>query len=144
MKGIKEELSIMSGRYLSLEEAQNVILNSVIPLSCESIPILEAFNRILYEDVVSDIMIPPEDDSAMDGYAVIADDTFGASVNNPVRLKIKGEIQSGGSIIGKKVLRGTAIRIMTGAQIPEGADAVVKFEDTEEEEDYVRIYQQID
>jgi molybdopterin molybdotransferase len=143
MKGIKEELSIMSGRYLSLEEAQNVILNSVIPLGCESIPILEAFNRILYEDVVSDIMIPPEDDSAMDGYAVIADDTFGASVNNPVRLKIKGEIQSGGSIIGKKVLRGTAIRIMTGAQIPEGADAVVKFEDTEEEEDYVRIYQQI-
>ena len=144
MKGIMEELSIMNSRNISLEEAQNVILSSIIPLGCESIPILEAFNRVLYEDIVSDIMIPPEDDSAMDGYAVIADDTLGASVNSPVKLKITGEVQSGGSITGKKVLKGTAIRIMTGAQMPEGADAVVKSEDTEEEEDdHVKIYQQI-
>jgi molybdopterin molybdotransferase len=103
---------------VSIEEAQKIILNSVSPLSCESISILEASNRVLYEDLVSDIMIPPLDDSTMDGYAILADDTHGASKNNPIRLQISGEIQAGGSVIGKQVSEGTAIRIMTGAPIP--------------------------
>ncbi len=125
---------------VSIEEAQEIILNSVSPLNCENISIMEASNRILYEDIVSDMMIPPVDDSAMDGYAIIADDTHGASRNNPVRLRIMGEIQAGGSIVGKKVSNGTAIRIMTGAPIPKGADSVIQFEDTEEEADYVKIF----
>jgi molybdopterin molybdotransferase len=128
---------------VSVEEAQRIILGSVKPLGCERIPILEAFNHILYEDIVSDIMIPPVDDSAMDGYAVRADDTRGASKNNPVILKITGEIQAGGSVAGKKVTRGTAIRIMTGAPIPEGADSVIQFEDTDEEAGYVKIFSEL-
>jgi molybdopterin molybdotransferase len=73
---------------VSFEEAQKIILSSVSPLDGETISILEASNRVLYEDIVSDIMIPPLDDSAMDGYAIIADDTQGASKNNPKKLKI--------------------------------------------------------
>ena len=124
---------------VSFEEAQEIILKSVTPLNCENISIMEASNRVLYEDIVSDIMIPHVDDSAMDGYAIIAEDTHGASENNPVKLRITGEIQAGGSITGKQVSKGTAIRIMTGAPIPEGADSVVRFEDTEEEADYIKI-----
>lgn len=124
---------------VSVEEAKSIILNSITPLNGESVSIMEAYNRVLYEDVVSDIMIPPLDDSAMDGYAVIAEDTRGASQENPVRLQIIGEVQAGGPLIGKKVAKGTAVRIMTGAPVPEGADAVVQFEDTEEEAGYVRV-----
>ena len=127
---------------VSIEEAQKIILDSVSPLSCENISIMEASGRVLYEDIVSDTMIPPADNSAMDGYAIIAYDTRGASKNNPIKLRIIGEIQAGGSIIGKQVLRGTAIRIMTGAPIPEGADSVIQFEDTEEEAGYVKIFRE--
>jgi len=127
---------------VSIEEGQKIILNSATPLSCENISLIEASNRVLYDDIVSDIMLPPVDDSAMDGYAITADDTHGASKNNPVKLQIIGEIQAGGAAIGKKVSKGTAIRIMTGAPIPEGADSVIRFEDTEEEAGYVKIFQQ--
>jgi molybdopterin molybdotransferase len=127
---------------VSIEEALKIVLNSVRPLGCEDIPIMEASNRVLYEDIVSDRMIPPLDDSAMDGYAIIADDIHGASRDCPAKLQIIGEIQAGGSIIGRQVLRGTAIRIMTGAPMPEGADSVVQFEDTEEEGGYVKIFRE--
>jgi molybdopterin molybdotransferase len=135
-------LSIMKNRNLtvSVEEALEIVLTSVKPLSYETVSIMEASSRVLYEDIVADIMVPPLDDSAMDGYAIIADDTHGASKNSPVRLRIVGEIQAGGSIAGKRVSNGTAIRIMTGAPIPEGADSVVQFEDTEEEDGYVEIF----
>jgi molybdopterin molybdotransferase len=125
---------------VSVEEAQAIILNSISPLNSETVSITNAFNRILYEDIVADVMIPSVDDSAMDGYAIVSDDTHGASRNNPVRLRIVGEIQAGGSIIGKRVSNGTAIRIMTGAPIPEGADSVIQFEDTEEEAGYVKMF----
>jgi len=128
---------------VSFEEALRIILDSVSPLNCENISIMEASHRVLYDDIVSDIMIPPVDDSAMDGYAIIADDTQGASKNNPAKLKITGEIQAGGSIIDKQVSKGTAIRIMTGAPIPEGADSVIRFEDTEEETGYVKIFHEM-
>lgn len=128
---------------VSIEEAQKIILNSVSPLSCESVSIMEASGRVLYENIVSDTMVPPADDSAMDGYAIIADDTRGASINNPVGLQVIGEVQAGGSIIGKKVSKGTAIRIMTGATIPEDADSVIQFEDTEEKAGHVKIFREI-
>jgi molybdopterin molybdotransferase len=125
---------------VSVEEAQKIILNSVSPLGFEDVPIIEAFNRVLYEDIISDIMVPPLDNSAMDGYAVIADDTHGASREKPKLFQITGEIQSGASATGKKVSKGTAIRIMTGAPIPEGADAVIQLEDTEEKDGIVKIF----
>lgn len=132
------------GKMVSIEGALEIVLNSLNPLGYEDVPIIEAFNRVLYEDIISDIMIPPVDDSAMDGYAVIANDTYGASKIHPVKLKVIGEIQAGGSSIGKQVSKGTAIRIMTGAPIPEGADSVVRFEDTEEENGYVKMFFEAD
>ena len=109
-------------------------------MGSESVSVMEASDRILYEDVVSDVMIPPVDDSAMDGYAIIAADTKGASRDNPVRLRVAGEVRAGASILGKIVSYGTAIRIMTGAPIPQGADSVIRFEETEEEAGYVDIF----
>ena len=104
---------------VSFEEARKIILNSVIPLDYECIPFMEASNRVLYDNIISDIMIPPANDSAIDGYAIIAEDTRGASKNNPVKLKISGEIQAGVLVTCNQVLKGTAIRILTGAPIPE-------------------------
>jgi molybdopterin molybdotransferase len=128
---------------VSFEEAQRIILDSISPLGCEAIFTMEASNRVLFEDIVSDTIIPPADDSAMDGYAIIADDTCGASKDNPVKLQVTGEIQAGSSITGRRVIKGTTIRIMTGAPIPEGADSVIRFEDTEEEADFVKIFREI-
>jgi molybdopterin molybdotransferase len=125
---------------VSVEEARKIILDAARPLGSESVPVLEAFDRVLYEDVISDTMVPSTDDSAMDGYAVIAEDTFGASRNNPVALRVVGEARAGGSRFFRKVSRGTAIRIMTGAPIPQGADSVIRFEETDEEGGYVRIF----
>jgi len=125
---------------VSVEEAQRIILDAVSPLGGETISIVESFNRILHEDIVSETMIPPVDDSAMDGYAVIAADTAGASRNNPVRLRVLGEIRAGGSAAGMRVAAGTAIRIMTGGPLPEGADSVIPFEDTEEKSGYVEVF----
>lgn len=135
---------IMTNKNLtvSIEEAQRIILGSVSPLNCENISLMEAFNRVLYEDIVSDIMVPPTDNSSMDGYAVIANDTHEASRNHPITLKIIGEIQAGGSIIGQGLSKGAAIRIMTGAPIPDGADSIIQFEDTEEEAGYVKIFRE--
>jgi molybdopterin molybdotransferase len=128
---------------ISFERAQEIILDSVSPLEGENASIMEVSNRVLYEDIVSDVMIPPVDDSAMDGYAIVADDTLGSSRESPTRLQILGEIQAGDSIAGKKVSRGTAIRIMTGAPIPDGADSVIRFEDTKEKLGYVKIFHEI-
>lgn len=125
---------------VSVDEARAIILDSISPLASESIPLTDAFDRILCEDIVSDIMIPAADDSAMDGYAIIAEDTRGASRGNPVRLRVMGEMKAGGPVAGKRVSRGEAVRIMTGAPIPEGADAVVRFEDTEERSGYVEVF----
>ncbi|HPH42123.1 MAG TPA: molybdopterin molybdotransferase MoeA [Syntrophorhabdaceae bacterium] len=127
---------------VSIEEAREIILNMIKPLGFENVSIIEAYNRVLYEDIVSNIMLPPLDDSAMDGYAVIADDTKGATKDNPIILNVIGEIQAGFSSRNLKVVNGTAIRIMTGAHIPEGADAVVKFEDTEEDKGFVKLFRE--
>ena len=127
---------------VSIEEAREIILNMIKPLGFENVSIIEAYNRVLYEDIVSNIMLPPLDDSAMDGYAVIADDTKGATKDNPIILNVIGEIQAGFSSRNVKVVNGTAIRIMTGAHIPEGADAVVKFEDTEEDKGFVKLFRE--
>ncbi len=131
-----------AGLTVSVEEALRIILDSVRPLSGESIPIMEASDRVLYDDVVADTNVPPLDDSGMDGYALIAADTAGASRDRPARLEIVGEVQAGASTEGKEVTKGTAIRIMTGAPIPRGADAVIQVEDTEEEGGYVRVFRQ--
>lgn len=88
---------------------------------------------VLARDVTSDMDIPPFDNSSMDGYAVRAADTTGASNDRPASLRVTGYLPAGGAPApDDRVEPGTAFRIMTGAPIPPGADAVVRFEDTDE------------
>jgi molybdopterin molybdotransferase len=117
---------------ISVEEARRRILDVVRRLEPEEKPLSEALGQVLAEDSVSTITIPPLDNTAMDGFAVIAADTAGATEASPVRLKVAGEVAAG-YIFRGRVDRGTSVRIMTGAPIPAGADAVVPFEETDEQ-----------
>jgi molybdopterin molybdotransferase len=95
------------------------------------VPVLEALGQVTAEDIVSPMDIPPLDNTAMDGYAVRAADTKGASESSPVTLRVVGELAAGYLYDGA-VAPGEAVRIMTGAPMPAGADAVVPFEETDE------------
>ena len=117
---------------ISVEEALEKILSNFNVLEPEDELVLDALGRVLAEDIHSTIDIPPLDNSAMDGYAVQAQSTEGASPSSPRILRVIGEVAAG-YITKKEVVPGTAIRIMTGAPIPKGADAVVQFEDTDED-----------
>jgi molybdopterin molybdotransferase len=116
---------------ISVEEALEKVLSYVEILEPERRPILDCLGQVLAEDVYSTIDIPPLDNSAMDGYALRAKDTRGASESSPRYLVVVGEVAAG-SMPAQEVRPGMAIRIMTGAPLPEGADAVVRFEDTDE------------
>jgi molybdopterin molybdotransferase len=116
---------------ISVEEALERILSYVTLLPAEEKPILDALGQVVAEDVVSTIDIPPLDNTAMDGYAVRAADTGGSSEESPVTLRVVGELAAG-YVFDGVVAPGTAVRIMTGAPMPRGADAVVPFEETDE------------
>ena len=116
---------------ISVEEARERILSFFERLQPEHRPILEARGQVLAEDVTATFDIPPLANTAMDGYAVRAADTFGASESSPVRLRVVGELAAG-YVFDGEVTQGTAVRIMTGAPIPRGADAIVPFDETDE------------
>ena len=116
---------------VSVEEALQKILSRIEVLEPETKPILDCSGQVLAEDIRSTIDIPPLDNSAMDGYAVKAEDIRGASEASPKILSVTGKVAAGSMPKGE-VKRGSAIRIMTGAPLPQGADAVVPFEDTDE------------
>jgi len=112
-----------------VEEARERILTAFHQLEAEEIDLLDALGRILAEDIVANESIPPYANSSMDGYAVRSDDTVGADADTPVSLAVLGEVAAG-HVPEVEVEPGTAVRIMTGAPLPPGADAVVKVEDT--------------
>ena len=116
---------------LSVEEALERILSVFHPLDPEEKPPLEAMGQVLAHDLVSGIDIPPLDNSAMDGYAVRAGDVSSASSESPVRLRVIGSVAAG-ELPKDEVGPGATVRIMTGAPVPRGADAVVPFEETDE------------
>jgi molybdopterin molybdotransferase len=116
---------------LSVEEARERVLGYFDVLEPETRPILEADGQVLAEDVEAHLDIPPLDNSAMDGYALRTEDIRGASEASAVSLRVTGSVAAG-QLPSGSVEPGTAIRIMTGAPIPDGADAVVPFEDTDE------------
>ncbi|MGA9351848.1 MAG: gephyrin-like molybdotransferase Glp [Anaerolineae bacterium] len=124
---------------LSVEEALERVLAAFLPLPPERVPVLETMGRVLAEDVYADMDIPPLTNTAMDGYAVRAADTAGASPEHPVRLRIIYDLAAGYTT-DVAVTPGTAIRIMTGTPIPPGADAVVQFEDTQQDGEWVTIF----
>ena len=118
---------------ISVEEARERVLGYFDVLEPESRPILDAEGQVLAEDVEGSFDIPPLDNSAMDGYALRTEDIRGASEASAVTLRVTGAVAAGQLPTGR-VEPGAAIRIMTGAPVPEGADAVVPFEDTDEVE----------
>ena len=118
---------------LSVEEARDRILAMFQPLTAEDVDLLDALGQVLAEDIVSDIKIPPLANSAMDGYAVQHADIVTAGPETPVTLSVDGYIAAG-QLPDRPVTKGNAIRIMTGAPIPPGANTVIPFEDTSEYE----------
>lgn len=116
---------------ISVEEATQRILSYMHVLEAEEKPILDALGQVTAEDVASGMDIPPLDNTAMDGYAVRAADTRGAAEGSPITLRVTGELAAG-YVFDGRVEAGTAVRIMTGAPMPAGADAVVPFEETDE------------
>ncbi len=116
---------------ISIEEALARILSYVDVLPTEEKPILEALGQVLNEDISATFDIPPLDNTAMDGYAVRATDTAGATEGSPVALRVIGEVAAGYEYDGE-VEPGSAVRIMTGAPVPAGADTIVPFEETDE------------
>ena len=124
---------------ISVEEALKTILVNFRPLGLEKINILEARGRVIGEDIFAPRNIPSADNSAMDGYAVRCTDTKGTSKDKPLKLKIIKDIPAG-KIALKKINKGESARIMTGAVIPEGADAVIRQEDTQKDGKTVIIF----
>jgi molybdopterin molybdotransferase len=124
---------------ISVETALNRILDSILPLPSEKVNILEALGRVVDEDIRADRNIPPKDNSAMDGYAVRRQDVLDASKERPALLTVIEDIPAG-NIPLKTVGPGETARIMTGAPIPAGADAVIGVEDTEKDGGKVRIF----
>ncbi|MBU0574955.1 MAG: molybdopterin molybdotransferase MoeA [Proteobacteria bacterium] len=124
---------------ISVEEALKRILDSISPLGLEKVNILDALGRVIGEDIHAGRDIPPKDNSAMDGYALRAEDTRGTAAERPVRFEVVEEIPAG-TVPQKRIGPGQAARIMTGAPIPEGADAVVRMEDTRKEGTIVAVF----
>ena len=115
---------------IPLEDYVSQVLEALSPLEGGRVPLGRAHRRVLAEDVTAAVPVPPWTNSAMDGYAVRAKDTTGACPLTPVVLPVSGDVPAGAA--PQPLAEGTAQRIMTGAMLPEGADAVVKVEDTDQ------------
>ena len=116
---------------IPLDEARALLLAASVPIErTERIPILEAHGRVIAHAELSAVDVPPFDRAAMDGYAVIAADTFGASSFEPKTLSCIATVFTG-QVARERISRGTCIQIATGAPLPDGADAVVMVEETE-------------
>lgn len=134
----------MFRRLVTFNEAKRVI-NEQMKLEVlgdEEIPLLEAYDRVLRENVVSVLDIPPFNRSTVDGYAVKAEDTFSAEEKQPVKLVLRGMV-SVGELPQLYVVKGEAAEIVTGAPIPEGADAVVMVEDTDTKDAELHVFRAV-
>ena len=116
---------------IPLEDYVAQVLGALSPLEGSRLALGQAHGRVLAEDVTAAVPVPPWTNSAMDGYAVRAEDTTGAGPQTPVVLPVSGDVPAGAA--PRPLAAGTAQRIMTGAMLPEGADAVVKVEDTDQD-----------
>lgn len=126
---------------ISLEQALDILKDYITPGKTERKSLEECLGLVLAEDVMAQLDMPPFSRSAQDGYAFRSKDSEGASKEHPVRLKVTGKIYAG-DFPKKEVNPGEAIRIMTGAMIPAGADCVLRQEDTDEGEEIVQIYKE--
>ncbi len=123
---------------LSADEAQARIFENFERLEAEMVPLREARARILASSVSSNLSVPPFANSSMDGFALVSGDTARASKNNPITLPVTTHIAAG-SAGEARISRGTCARIMTGAPLPAGADAVVPFEEVIELDEGIEV-----
>lgn len=125
---------------LQLEEAQRLLFDLAAPVGKCTVGLLKSNGRVLSQDIKAPISIPSFNKSALDGYALIADDTRQAEPSRPVQLKVIEEIRAG-LVAEEKVVPGTTIKLMTGAPIPDGANVVIKYEDVVRNNDYISVFQ---
>lgn len=131
------------GALLPFEEAKRIIEANIEPITrVEIVRLDDCLGRILAEDVFATLNTPSFDRAAVDGYAVKAGDTFDSSRSNPKVLNLVGELHAGGTP-QKRVKTGECIQIATGAAMPKDADAVVRVEDTEEENKKVKVFKAV-
>lgn len=128
---------------ISLEQALDILMDHVTHGKTERKPLEDCLGLVLSEDVYALLDMPPFSRSAQDGYALCSKDSIGATGENPVKLKVTGKIYAGDHL-DVQVKPGEAVRIMTGAMIPAGADCVLRQEDTDEGEDVVQIYKEVE
>jgi molybdopterin molybdotransferase len=121
--------SARTAEWLLIHDALERILSAVPALRTERVPLLDAGGRVLAEPAISPLTLPPWDNSGMDGYAVHAVDVRHATRDAPVRLRVVGEVAAGG-FPDRAIERGEALKIMTGAPLPGGADTVIRVEHT--------------
>jgi molybdopterin molybdotransferase len=129
---------LLSAAMQSIAEALASMMPAFSPLGEEEVPLAQSFGRYLSGDITAALDSPPFDNSAMDGYAVRAEDVAGAAQASPVRLAVRGESRAGGPL-PSALEPATACRIFTGAPMPGGADAVVIQEDTERRGDEIAV-----
>lgn len=129
-------------KFIALEEALEILNKNTKALKSEVVSIKDSLKRVLYGDVKSKINNPPFNKSVFDGYAFKSEDSKGTSKENPIDLKIVDEIFAG-MWPEIEIKSGEAIRIMTGAPIPVGADCVLKQEETERHGDLVKIFKEM-
>jgi molybdenum cofactor synthesis domain-containing protein len=130
------------GKLFSLQEALDSLFNRLELVTTESINFSEAKGRILREDIVATLPVPSFAKSAMDGFAVIAEDTFKASQSSPITLTCRGEVVPG-EIFKGTITSGQCVEIATGAPLPSGANAVIMVEHVDREGDQVTIYKSV-
>ena len=121
-----------SADWLDVDEALERVMSGAVPLEAQSVPLDSSVGFALAADVVAEVTLPPWDNSAMDGYAVRAEAVRGASSSSPIRLAVTRQVRAGDPP-GGDVPGGGAVRIMTGAPVPPGADSVIRVEDTDAE-----------
>lgn len=127
---------------LSVKEAQQQILNLQVKIKTKKVPVLDTLGLVLAKDIISDDNIPAYDNSAMDGYAVKAEDILGADKNYPVKLNLLKEDLPAGKVPCRSLESGYAMSIMTGAPIPQGCSCVVMREDTQEKGHFVLVFKE--
>ncbi|HFD2038873.1 TPA: gephyrin-like molybdotransferase Glp [Clostridium perfringens] len=129
-------------KFITLEEALEILNKNTKALKSEVVSIKDSLKRVLYGDVKSKINNPPFNKSVFDGYSFKSEDSKGTSKENPIELKIVDEIFAG-DFSEIEIKHGEAIRIMTGAPIPVGADCVLKQEETERHGDWIKIFKEM-
>ena len=142
MSILKNLNKIGFSRLTLLDDALKKIQTYITPASLDEVETSKALSRVLATDIISELDIPPFNRSAMDGYAVKAEDTFGASPSNPKVIKKIGIVEIGEQT-DLVLMSGEAVRISTGAAIPQGSDSVIKIEDTDIDGEKVSLYTSI-